>query len=360
MPVTDPPSAQQNHERLISYLRKLYDAPFFSWGGQTLPIVYYPPQPWQVDDVDSLLDGQPQQLKQIDDFAVYDYAHLHNLQNQALHLFNGPTFIYNLLREEPLQLSADLGYYYDNLATSAALSQELKDALSHNTIRLPNRTQLHREIAAHRSLLSGQGRSAAIGVVTSIIFWHEQTYKIMINQRSALNATSALLYHIIPAFILQPQTLPYHEHEWKLSYHIFREYLEELFSVPDMILEGAVDFEPLAAYQDLTQMLADKRASLHLNGVVMNLLTLRPEIITTLIIQDQDWFQRVTDPAFPQRLQFSETHLDNVIFAPIHDNQALFASFPPDLHLNMPPQGFAGMALSIEFARKQLGLSHDG
>ena len=111
-------------------------------------------------------------------------------------------------------------------------------------------------------------------------------------------------YHVAPSFIFQPsiQSSPRElEVESKVSYGVFREYLEELFNFPEAKTTSEISQNPNLLY--LQNLLASGDASFEITGIAFNLLNHRPEICTLLLIRDEDWFQKHSQPA-PNLLPF--------------------------------------------------------
>ena len=97
------------------------------------------------------------------------------------------------------------------------------------------------------------------------------------------------------------------------------------------------------------------KAQLYLTGVILNLLTLRPEVSALLLIRDPDWYARVSavDSDIPFRSS-DETVPGSVISAPIADDETFLACFPDELHLRMPAQAVATLWLGIDLARAEI------
>jgi hypothetical protein len=310
------------------------------------------PDSSQISDIDSICgplptDPTPQP------FEIYNHAHLNNLQNSGRTLFNGVTYALHRIRTRPLTIEAHVGHYFDMLATCDALKRELYDAAFRRYIRLPLRAQYHRSIGPKESLTSGIGRSAAIGGAALIVFNHRGTYKAMLARRSRRNATDPGFYHTVPAFIYQPRHVPFHADEWRISYHIYREFLEELFAMPEADASAPHDhFYQHPALLDLQAMMAQGEAGLYFTGIMHDLTMLRPEISALLLIHDVDWYERITAPdsAYPLNAH-AETDDGRLLLLPIDSDEAALAVLPDEHHLFMPPQGAAALWLGIELAR---------
>jgi hypothetical protein len=214
-----------------------------------------------------------------------------------------------------------IGYYEDNLATADALEHELLLAFGKYkpkpnqfkefaANRLPHRKALMQfcEDRGLNPIEYGKGRSAAIAVATLTICCHSASkeYVTFFGARSGKTAVHSHLLHVAPSGMFQPsknwsnnpQDRRYAE-EWNIYHHIYRELAEELF---DLDPEKTPGDTPRRFYsiQDITELVemieAGKRgergAHLFVTAVTVNLLNLRPEVCTLLIIDDPNWHLR--------------------------------------------------------------------
>lgn len=350
----EPLEAQlRRHQNMIEYLTTLYHVPMFQRGDTRYPLYAQLPDPSQIADIDSVC-GQIPTEKTPTPFEVYNHAHLSDMQNSGRNLFNGTTFALRRIRTRPLRIEAWVGRYFDMLATCDAMKNELIDSAFRRSIRLPMRSQYHRSVGQLESLESGIGRSAAIGGATLIVFNHQGTYKAMLAQRSKRNATHPGYYHTVPAFIYGPRSEDFHTDEWRFSYHIYREYLEELFGMPEAGHEAPHDhFYDHPALLDLQHMMAAGEAGLYLTGILTDLTTLRPEITALLLIHDADWYERIHDPKNAFQLNaHAETDDGQLLSFPMASDDDVLAALPEHHHLRMPPQGAGAMWVGIDLARK--------
>ena len=345
------------HQKIVDYLRKTYAEQLYQRGDVTYPMHIIPPDPDQIDDIDRLMGPLPQGSLQAEELIVYNHGYLQSLQNAGRNLFNGITFAYKRLRRRPLRLEASLGRYFDMIATCGALELELQDAIAQQgLVRLPLRSLYHREVDPLQALYDGRGRSAAIGGCTLTVFNHDGRYEAILARRSSKSALDAGFFHVLPAFIFQPMSEQFDPGEWRFSHHIKREYLEELFGMPE--ISAPYDhFKDHPALQDLNAMIEAGQASIHLTGICINLLTLRPEVCALLLIRDPDWYTRIQAPgsATPFDAQ-AETEDGRIHCVPIESDAAILAALPEDAHTHMPPQAAAALWLGADLARQKLGL----
>ena len=265
------------------------------------------------------------------------------------------------LRLKPLRLRGAIGRYYDMLATCAALERELRHAVAEGWMRAPSRATYHRRLPPTDSLTRGFGRSATIGIGTLTVFNDGGAYKALLARRSAAAAVDSGMYHVLPAMIFEP-TMPEcaDRREWSLRHQILREVLEELFNFPEELQPARWDYfyeQPALLY--LLELLEQGRAQLCATGIVFNLLTLRPEVSTLLLIHDPAWYRRIMDPSSDMPFATAaETDGGSIVLAQIEDDEAFLAHFPPDLHLMMPAHATATMWLGIDLARREIQRAH--
>jgi len=345
-----------DYKNMTDYLARLYQRQPFVRHGMAHPVTVFYPSESQTHDVDSLLDPwlpTPEER----DFAVYDYSYLHDLQNSKPGLYNGSTFTLKRIRQNPLKLRGQIGGYYDMLATCAALERELRDAAETGLLRAPARATYHRYVAPQDALLHGDKRSAAIGIGTLTVFNDGKTYRAILARRSDATAFDSNMFHVLPAMMFQPTTADFADpREWSVKHQILREVLEELFGLPEVIHPGRWDFfYDHPALQYLLRLLESGKALLYTTGIILNLLTLRPEISTLLLIHDPAWYARVSaaDSDMPF-VTADETLGDSVVMAPIATDEDFLSYFPPDLHLSMPAQATATLWLGIDQARREI------
>lgn len=336
----------EQYELMTQYLASFYDTTLYERHGIQHPIMHYEPQPEQVKDVDSVLGYLASDVMNVDAMAFYNYAYLHTLQNSNRHLFNGTTFIFKRLRQEPLRIDAAFGKYFDMIATCAWLEQELLEVISTGNMRLPMRSQYHRGMDMKMALSHGKERSAAIGAVALVVFNDEGVYKAIVSRRTNEHATRPNALHLLPAFIFQPMGETMQAHEWSIKYHLYREYLEELFGMP----EGDSDMNSHPALLNLQKMETEGCAEIRLTGVTMNLLTLRPEISITLVIHDVGWWRRVQSGSDGYQLDMPETD-EKLLLVPIDNDEAVLSALPENYYLRMVPQAISAMWEGIDMAR---------
>ena len=348
------PLTNLNYQTITNYLCRLYECQPFRRHGIAHPATVFYPSERQIHDVDSLLDPWlPTPEKR--DFTVYDYSYLHDLQNSKPALYNGATFTMKRIRQNPLKLRGQIGAYYDMLATCAAFERETRAAGEAGMLRAPARAAYHRDIAPPDALLHGDKRSAAIGIGTLVVFNDGKSYRAILAKRSQATAFDNNLFHVLPAMMFAPTTADFADpREWSVKHQILREFLEELFGLPEQCRPQRWDyFYDHPALRYLLDLLENGNAQLCTTGIILNLLTLRPEISTLLLLHDPAWHARVSaaDSDMPL-VTAAETLSGSVVMAPIDTDADFLAQLPPDLYLSMPAQATATMWLGIDRARQ--------
>ena len=349
--------SSHNYHAITDHLVRLYQCQPFVRRNIAHPVIVFQPSDTQVYDIDSLLDPWPP-MPEARDFAAYDYSYLHDLQNSKPALFNGATFSMKRIQTNPLKLRGQIGTYFDMLATCAAFENELDAAAAAGRLRTPARTTYHRHVTPSEALLRGDGRSAALGIGTLTVFNDGAEYRAILARRSGATAFDSNMYHVLPAMMFGPTTADFSDQrEWSIKHQILREVLEELFGMPEEKSPQRWDFfyaHPALRY--LLDLLERGKAQLCATGIIFNLLTLRPEIASLLLIHDPAWYARVAaaDSDMPL-VTADETQSGSVVMAPISSDDTFLACFPPDLHLSMPAQATATMWLGIDRARREIG-----
>jgi len=301
-------------------------------------------------------------------------------------IWNGNTFSLNRLqvdsRGRANHLDAYIGSYFDMVCSADYLEYELLAALIHASFRPLGLEDLGARKDALSSaaspllcLLSGGGVDAAIGISTLVVYRRQHEYWMMCEARLDLVAEYSDLYHVVPSFIFQPVvsvTAQNLKTEWSIKHNIFREYLEELFDVPEVQHSGrsvSADYfygHPNLVY--LRRLLADGRAQLSGVAMVFNLLSHRPEICTLLIIDDDAWFEDHKDRfaagdrglsylCFNDEFRLNESQktgsqLDTVTTLPIGDVRWAEIARP----WSMVPPGAPAVVLGSRAACRKLGL----
>jgi transcriptional regulator with XRE-family HTH domain len=209
-----------------------------------------------------------------------------------------------------VRLDCKLGTYFHSLSTSEALDPELLEAYAAwpdstpDVVwpRLERRIWLHERVAD--PVADGLCRSAALGVSTlTIVRVRNRSfdgYKMFLSPRSCTVATQRRRYHVVPSGMFQPfipsESTDLLQEQFSVLATVAREFVEELYGVEELETgDGRVD--PQAIYRRrearlLSDMLEHGTAALLYAGVGVNLLALRHEVCTVLVIDDPGWYER--------------------------------------------------------------------
>lgn len=351
------------YARLINIVAGIYgEGRLYRRGGVRYPVVAVSAPEAQVTDLDSVLASElPHTILDPADYAFRDSAYLEALLADGRKLYDGEAYVMTRIETNPLRIHGALGTYYDMLMTCSAVNDELRAYAARETTEadlaaLKWRALLHQQIAPEDVFTDGRGRCAALGVAACVIFNDGQQYRALLAKRAANTGVGASMYHVLPAFMFEPVAGD-HVHEWSVTHQFYREYLEELFGLVDLHGAKAERHDYFYEHPELLKlraMLTDGRAALYLNGVCMNLLTLRPEISVLLLIHDPAWYAEGIGGA---GLHFAwETTKREIVFAPINSDAGLLAALPPDIHTQFVPQGAVTLWMSVDRARRVLGM----
>ena len=286
-----------------------YDLPILIGPDGPFPVGVLPVSPEAASNVDRLsikLGPAPTS------FRVMHPEIVQALQRRGADLWNGTTFSLSGVDLDTSGavdgLTGYLGSYFAMVNSADYLEYELLAALlrgnlSHSIRNLPGRCSALEAFDSPREcLLFGGGVDAVIGVSTLVVYARQNSYWMICDVRSKQVAEYEELYHVVPSFIYQPVTATTDHNlaiERGLVHNIYREYLEELFRIPEVYKVGR-PISPDFFYQHpnlalLRELLANGAAKLSTTAVIFNLLNHRPEVCTVLVIRDDEWFARQKD-----------------------------------------------------------------
>ena len=230
------------------------------------------------------------------------------------------------LRDQVPVLRGNLvGYYEDCLATCDAIERELLLAFASNPPNTADVVEFDRFAKANLALrnaakafcversaspyLTGIGRSAAIAVSTLLFAkMPDRSVVTFLGQRSGKTAAHPYLMHVVPSGMFQPiwhwqnpgrsMDSQYYSTEWSLRNHVLRELAHELFGRDihsDLARQPPETPDVIFGYPEvkyLDHLITSGKANLFVTAVLVNLLNLRPEIATVLIIDDPKWYDQ--------------------------------------------------------------------
>ncbi|GIJ44269.1 hypothetical protein Val02_11550 [Virgisporangium aliadipatigenens] len=272
-------------------LRALYPAyEPVRFGGRTFPVTVRPVPPGtDLDAVLGDLDPTPPPGfdASFDPRGAAEYrAYAAAPPRQGLH--DGPTYAAVRVRDtaDGPRVDARPGSYFASLATAEALEREFVEALAADPDRpvppadLPRRAWLHERLAD--PVRDGRFRAGALSVATTVLLPRPGGHAALLVRRSWRVRTHPGFLHVAPAGILAPPDRSHWREGFSVRQTVYREFAEELFGLdlettPEA---GLLDSAPVRALLD------GGAAELHLCGVSVPLLHLRPEICVLLRVHD--------------------------------------------------------------------------
>jgi len=288
---------------LTKFLRWKYsDYDMLQRGDNIYPtVIFKAPVQQQLDLESVLFKPLAQPCKEPKQFVTTDCYFRVLVKALGLPLYDAPNYaMASLIHKGKLQLTCELGYYYYTLDTCFSLLWEILSKL--NKIRgdtdddfkrfdkeLELRTGLHR--VCRDPIVTGTGRSAAIGISTLVAYNDGLGFKLWLKTRSTSGvAVYPGLVNVLPSGMFEPAVGKLDE-EFSVRHNVFREYLEEVFDIPEAKGEEAYDyFYNNPRLEFLCKFLGLGFAQLFLTGVAVDLLSLRPEICTLLLIRTPEWY----------------------------------------------------------------------
>lgn len=312
--LTDARKAIEREDLLLFLMWKYKSEPILEKCGYIYPVAAYaaPKSQWESLETalkSPLIKQEPKLL--IDSTEYWDLVNSLKPGKGLTHKKEVDTRTYAmkyLLQHEKLELECNLGHYSNSFLSCEVLEWEIRSKVRQLKGRsekefqnfykqLPLRRKLHENVS--NPVLDGTGRSPAVGVSVLIAFNDNGTIKLLTKRRSSKGVPlRAGLLHVIPGFMFQPTT-HYVDEEYNVTHNIYREYLEELFNFPENFEKHR---HPHHFYRDkrlvyLKTLLADGEAKLYFTGITVNLLNLRPEICTLLLIRTPEWYEKCkSDP----------------------------------------------------------------
>ena len=284
------------------------------------PLVVFPADKSQRDDLEStLIELDPiLEEEQLEPFIAKEGEKYLNLRKKTgAKLYNLSTYcMVNLHRDSTgPKLSCKMGEYFNavktcdileiellrkfnkigsNLAKRKYTNEEIEDIFNNFFFKELNlRRILHNKVKD--PICNGSFRSTAVAISTLIVAFDKNKgcYRTLIDVRSQKVAVHSDLLHVIPSFMFQPLT-SYYKKEFSIQHNIFREYLEEIFDYKE--LERPSKRYPESFYnfpelKYLVSFLATGEAKILTTGVSVNLLNLRPEICTLLLVESPEYYE---------------------------------------------------------------------
>lgn len=294
---------------LYDFLRVLYyDLDVLAGPGGYFPVGVLPLDPRAVADPDTLVG---ELVPRPGERPVLEPRVVDAIRKRGSQIWDGNTFSLSrlvLAGAGVAGIDAYIGSYFDMVSSADYLEFELLAAIdrAHGPIGLSNLPAREAALASFDApsacLSSGGGVDAVLAVSTLVVYARDDRYWMLCDVRSGSVAEYGNLYHVAPSFIFQPVTsLTSHNLaiEWSVTHNLYREYLEELFDVPEVEHPGgAVTADYFYGHPNLLfleELLGSGAARLRGTALIFNLLNHRPEVCTLLVITDERWFERQKD-----------------------------------------------------------------
>jgi hypothetical protein len=294
---------------LYDFLRVLYyDLDVLVGTGGYFPVGVLPLDPRAVADPDTLVG---ELVPRPGERPVLEPRVVDAIRKRGSQIWDGNTFSLSrlvLAGTGVVGIDAYIGSYFDMVSSADYLEYELLAAIdgAHGPVGLSNLPAREVALASFDApsacLSSGGGVDAVLAVSTLVVYARDDRYWMLCDVRSGSVAGYGNLYHVAPSFIFQPVTsLTSHNLavEWSVTHNLYREYLEELFDVPEVEHPGgAVAADYFYGHPNLLfleELLGSGAARLRGTALIFNLLNHRPEVCTLLVITDERWFERQKD-----------------------------------------------------------------
>jgi len=323
-------------------MRRYYGKAFFtSVNGRDYPVFSLPGRKFDkvksIRDFDALGDITNSVLCDFDiqDHQKYKqytwYTEYSKILGRTIRYPNRPGYMLDELQlndsGEVCGISVHVGTYAENVYSTHVLEYELyrlyrsynaEDPADQSVWdkilqSMPLRDRMHpdmplRESGSYysemfRSLLRGTGRESLLSVQMIVVMKSEKSkkYEVTIIKRSDMVAILPGVYQFIPAGgfeILNDSNDDVYddielEENFSLGCAVFREYLEELFNLPEFEGNGSGSIEERLMKDEriihIEEMLKNGDADLQFLGSVMELSGLRQELSFALVIHDSEY-----------------------------------------------------------------------
>lgn len=202
-------------------------------------------------------------------------------------------------KDGDIVISSRVGRYFQSLATSEYLDDEMMCALAVRPDaavtrdRLPRRSWLLQEV--EDPVIDGRRRAAAVSIAAATILPDADTggYKVLLPPRSGEVAAHRFFNHVAPSGIFQPlnDSELANKKEYSVKNVLLREFIEELHDRKEFeqsMNRVWTDVEADPEWQRMAARLKDGQVLLFYAGVSVNLLTLRPEVCSLILFKNPD------------------------------------------------------------------------
>jgi hypothetical protein len=238
-------------------------------------------------------------------------------------------FCYRLVDvKSPTQISFEHCDYFDYINTCEyqfyLFAAQIKRNLKNNIFEKKRLKKLKREIEPFNL----SNRYHVPGINTLLIFWEEDNPCMYIHKRNKKTTAEAInVKHIVPAGTFQPIHMDdaNHEHDFSMYTNILREFGEELAGDRELIhphgvLENVLERDSL---KPIDSLIKAGVGQVYYGGITYDCLTLKPEILSIMVIQKKDFEEHIGPVQFienyegePFAVQFNKQTLRQYCFDP--------------------------------------------
>lgn len=171
-------------------------------------------------------------------------------------------------------------------------------------LAIPIRDAVHRSVT--NPLLDGRARAAAVGITCVIAYSHNGRTEVRLHRRGRRSMVTRVgMFHAFPACIFQAPCQQV-DIEYSIHHAFLWEYFEEFFNRPDKAhpRTSPKEFYNEPPIRELRSMFDSGTATHSLLGVAIDLMNLRPEVITLVEVRDPGWFEK-TVPSYQLNPEFA-------------------------------------------------------
>jgi hypothetical protein len=370
----------RKNSQLIEITRRLYpqrSSQLVELAGSFFPAIVVNAGENQFDSPDSVLGPlditKPGEI----DYKLYKMGepYLNFLIDTGRRVSNKPdSFAFERLSVLPdggFKIDCSLASFRDTLLTSGIMEWELltqlgaskqeriEDLDSFIQKKLLVRNYVHSLVRGNDPILNPTGRKAVMGIHTLILFNRGDGYAVLLGERSQEGvAIYENLVTVVPAGMFEPLTADMRS-EFSAVHNMYREYLEELFSLGEVETPRAVIshrfFYNNRNLKFLKKLIENNEAKLSITGITFNLLDLRPDLCLLLWIGSTKWYEQHSA---------GEDNVDPIKFnAELKIDSEKVTRIPNTLlekdiekvgfnHTNLVPPSAAAISLGLNYAKK--------
>ena len=261
------------------------------WRGSDLPVLSHPswlfsePRPLEAVRIE-FLDASKTEvqraewkvLKGLSLSGPVSYSEAICLANPNTAYFNGtvyrPREVVNV--DAGVTIKFEVGKYFDYLDSGEVLAYEATS--NRGLAKLRSR---------YRDPFDLSNRATSLGILTLTVVRRGAGATFLMHRRSGSFVVGDALYHVVPAGEFAPSDISVAavRNDFTLWRNIMREFAEELLGEEDAQGHGGkkIDYEGTEPYKSLTAALLAGSLSVKTLGLVLDPLTLKPELLTVAV-----------------------------------------------------------------------------